>query len=142
MRLNTFFLVIGIAFLGLSSNAQTVGTSSNKPSPKVDTQWLQGEWRGVAYQVDGSNWDVVLVNDSTGLIKVSYPTLGCVGTWESIAIDLNRIVLKETIVEGKSNCDQSSSVILNKVTDTHISLAYFLPNQPERVIAYTVLTKL
>ena len=126
MKIKNYVLVLGITLCGFTSKAQS-GTT-NKGNIKMDVQWMQGEWRGVGYQVDGATWDVVLVNDSTGKIKVSYPTLGCAGSWEILTSELSKLVLIESIEEGKTLCDQGSSVIVNKVTDTHISLSYSLLN--------------
>ncbi len=140
MKLST--LLIGALLLSQLSFAQSSSKSKTVP-PKDTLIWLAGEWKGIGYQVDGATWDIVLSKDSaSGKVTISYPTLGCSGSWNFVSSGCGQAVYQENIAEGVGTCDQGAIVTISRIKEGYINIAYFLPGTPEKLIAYSVLRKL
>lgn len=102
--------------------------------------WLDGEWNGTGYQIDGKTWTVELAKQADRL-TIQYPSLGCGGNWKIIKSSKDRIELEETIVEGAEKCDQGCKIVLFKINENQLSVIYFLPSYQKDAIASLVLTK-
>jgi len=105
--------------------------------PNDELAWLKGEWRGIGYQIDEQTWPVVLRCDGKRVL-VQYPSLECSGSWELQSVQNYRVRFQELILDGKDNCNEVVQIVVNKVDERHVSIAYFLPGYPD-VVAYAVL---
>lgn len=105
--------------------------------------WLDGTWTGVGYQSPtNTTWDIKLNYEDKGKnISIGYPTLNCSGQWELQDYEKNRAVFIERITKGVNNCDNNVTVIVTKVSEYYISVAYFLPDLYDGVVAYSILKK-
>lgn len=106
-------------------------------------EWLNGEWEGVGYQAPtNSTWQIDLSYDkSKNSISIGYPSLNCSGHWELLEARENRLVLVERITEGIDNCDNNVRVVVNYVDEDYISIAYFIPEIFDNVVAYAVMKR-
>lgn len=102
--------------------------------------WLDGEWSGTGYQIDGNTWSVELRKHDNKL-TIQYPSLGCGGNWKIVNSSAERIELEETIIEGADICDQGCKIVLFKITENQLSVIYFLPAYQKDAIASLILTK-
>ncbi len=102
--------------------------------------WLDGEWNGTGYQIDGLTWPIELTKQS-GFINIQYPSLGCSGNWKIKKSSVKRIELQETILEGADKCDQGCKIVLFKISKNQLSVIYFLPTSQKDAIASLILTK-
>ena len=102
--------------------------------------WLDGNWEGTGYQIDGKTWTVEF-SKADNALTIQYPSLGCSGNWKITASSKNRIDLEETITTGTDKCDQGCKIIIFKIDDQQISVVYSLPSYQKNAIAYAVLIK-
>ena len=127
-----FFLLIGF-----SSQAQNNGQNLRK------IKWLEGQWTGVGYQkAMKAEWDVVLeCNIEKGEINITYPSISCKGIWELKYTDGCRAEFMEIIKEEQDNCGDVVRVLVTRIDEKFVSVAFFIPEIDDVVAAYTVLTK-
>jgi hypothetical protein len=102
--------------------------------------WLDGNWEGTGYQIDGKTWTVEF-SKADNTLTIQYPSLGCGGNWKITSSSKNRIDLEETITTGTDKCDQGCKIIIFKIDDQQISVVYSLPSYQKNAIAYAVLIK-
>ena len=114
---------------------------SEQSIPKQEMiDWLQGVWKGVGHQIDGQRWDVEF-KQKDGRYSISYPSLGCSGYWEIVQQDCQRITFVEIITKN-TVCDQRGRVVVTKINDYSIGVAWFILDYSEKVpVAFTVLSK-
>jgi len=101
---------------------------------------LEGRWNGAGIQTGNQTWIVELnyIYEKDVFI-ISYPSLGCKGTWQLVKHEKCKIEFLEKISEG--SCDNNVKVILTKADKDFISIAYFIPSFSDDIIAFTVLTR-
>jgi hypothetical protein len=90
---------------------------------------------------DGQSWKVELLVEDGG-IAISYPGLsdvGCSGDWQLVGKKKGVFHFRETITEG--TCDPVVEVYITRVSDNAISVAYYVPEIMENVVAHTVLER-
>jgi len=106
------------------------------------TRQLNGQWNGIGYQIDGSQWEVDLTVKNKE-IKIDYPTLNCGGEWRIAKKMDGEVEFKELILYGYNYCDQGVEVHAKKISKGEIEVKYYLreyyPNKP---IATAILTKM
>jgi len=103
--------------------------------------WLEGNWTGIGFQPgDLKNWQVDLTVQD-GFIDISYPDVGegCSGNWQLADKKKNVYHFTEKIVEG--DCDPIVEVYITRISADAISVAYYIPDAMEGVIAHTVLER-
>lgn len=133
--------IIFVCVLANAALAQSGGTTEAQSDN--DLSWLNGGWAGVGYQAPtNTHWDIELSYDAgRNKFKINYPTLNCSGKWEVKSIEPNKVQLTEYIQKGKSNCDNVVQVVVTHISAEYISVAYFLPNLYDGVVAYAVLRR-
>ena len=106
-------------------------------------KWLDGQWTGVGYQeAMKAEWDVVLdCNIEAGTITIAYPSISCKGVWELKNTDGCRAEFMEIIKEEQDNCGDVVRVVVTRIGEQFVSVAFFIPEVDDVVAAYTVLTK-
>jgi hypothetical protein len=107
-------------------------------------KWLEGSWTGVGYQEAlKAEWDVLLecYLEGSEEIRIAYPSISCRGSWELKNANDYRAEFMETIKEEQNNCGDQVRVIVTKIGDDFVSVAFFLPEIDDAVAAYTVLTR-
>jgi len=106
------------------------------------TRQLNGQWNGIGYQIDGSQWEVDLTVKNRD-ITIDYPTLNCGGEWRIAKKMDEEVEFKELILYGINYCDQGVEVHVKKISKVEIEVNYYLreyyPNKP---IATATLTKM
>lgn len=103
-------------------------------------KWMDGIWKGKAYQIDNTTFDVVLnYYHKEGKINVSYPSLKCTGVWKFIDTDKCKYEFLENKTYG--NCDDNVEVIVTQINESIINVVYFLPSYMKGPIAYGVLER-
>jgi len=109
---------------------------------KRDLSWLIGQWKGTGYQTNNSHtWAVEFSYDTKNKkATINYPSLNCRGEWIFESFDGNRTVFKEVINIGKKNCIDGSKIIVSKIDEYYISIAWF-SKYMEGIDAYSVLQK-
>jgi hypothetical protein len=106
-------------------------------------EWINGTWQGIGYQAPTNTaWKIDLKYDvKSESFSINYPSLNCSGQWELIESENNRLVFVERITTGLDKCDNNVKVIVNYVEGSYISVAYFLPDVYDDVVASAVLKK-
>ena len=127
-------------FIGLICSI--ILTSFVSPKPK-SVKWLEGTWVGFGYEPNSQDhWlakmDYTLDN---GVFQISYPSFPCAGNWQLLSSDKHQAKFIEYITENTSLCQDEGSLIVTKISDEFISVAYFLPELSDDVIAFAVLRK-
>ena len=104
--------------------------------------WLKGSWTGLAYQTDNkSTWFVNFVyNEKGNFAKIVYPSLNCSGNWIVEEMKGDKVIFKEIIVSGKPYCIDGSKIVVSKIDDNYISVAWF-SSYIDGVDAYATLRK-
>lgn len=122
---------------GFQSQAQNQAQNLRK------IKWLNGEWTGVGYQkAMKAEWDVLLqCNTDKGEINITYPSISCKGVWELKYTDGCRAEFMEIIKEEQDNCGDVVRVIVTRIDERFVSVAFFIPEIDDVVAAYTVLTR-
>ena len=99
----------------------------------IEYRSLRGEWTGVGYQIDNSQWDVVLTVKGRQ-IDINYLSLNCSGEWRFAGRDGDDFEFKELILEGIDRCDQGVEVHVQKISEEEVRVQYFIrsydPNDP------------
>ena len=105
--------------------------------------WLYGHWKGTGYQVPtNSTWDIDMTYDPvTGVISIKYPSLKCGGNWQFVKTIGKGAEFTEWIEEGKENCDDAVKIVVTYIDEEYVSVAYFLPDLYDGVVAHSVLRK-
>lgn len=105
--------------------------------------WLHGSWEGIGYQAPtNSAWQIELNYDGqNNSFSINYPGLECSGNWQLLESKGNRLVFVEQITDGKDKCDNNVKVIVNYVDEDYISVAYFLPEHIDNVVAHSVMKR-
>ncbi|MCE3296626.1 MAG: hypothetical protein K0R65_2340 [Crocinitomicaceae bacterium] len=116
-----------------------LSTAFNVKQAKSD--WLNGKWWGMKYQVDmAKGWQTELgINTKTNKFTVSYPELDCTGTLELQSMSKNKAVFIEKL--PNSSCLSDGYIIITKVDETHISFTCLRENN-KRLASYCTLTKI
>jgi hypothetical protein len=73
--------------------------------------------------------------------SVEYPTFPCRGFWALEKADDRRAEFVEHITDGADQCQDGSRVVVTKIDDHYVSIAYFLSGLHEGVIAFSVLER-
>jgi hypothetical protein len=103
-------------------------------------KWLEGNWEGTGYQIDNQKWSVN-VTHAEKKFSIAYPSLGCSGWWKITGSAKNSVTFIENITLN-NGCDQGDKVIVTKIDEHNISVAWFIPQMDElHPVAYTVLYK-
>ncbi len=104
-------------------------------------KWLKGHWVGTGFQYnsDISTWDIDFEFHSKNDVIIKYPTLACSGTFAKVSSNRHRAIFREKINVGLDNCFDNSKVIITKIDDNYISIAYFLPEQFKGPMATAIL---
>ena len=137
----TYAVLIAIGILFTSINF-TYPAYSKKQSEKSDfPEWLQGEWRGIGYQLNTSeNWSIHLkVSDER--VSIAYPSLECSGNWQIIKQSKNKLELLETITDGADKCVNKGKLVITKVDENHVTYTYFSPFSGELEAFSTLVRK-
>lgn len=89
------------------------------------TAWMQGTWSGSAHQPGGdpSNWDIRLTVRGSSYF-VSYPTLGCSGSWSLQASDTGVASFIETISSGQDKCVGTVQVTVGRLGPTRMQVRF------------------
>ena len=107
----------------------------------IEYRSLRGTWTGIGYQIDESQWDVVLQVKGRQ-IDINYPSLSCNGEWRFAGQVEDDFEFKELILEGIDRCDQGVEVHVQQLSKHQVAVQYYLrwynPNDP---IATATLTK-
>ncbi|MCB0707046.1 MAG: hypothetical protein KDC34_17140 [Saprospiraceae bacterium] len=106
--------------------------------------WLEGHWEGVGYQVPtDSHWEIELTFDSLNAqLLIEYPSLSCSGHWELVDSREGYAEFVERITEGVDKCDNGGKVVVTQIDSEYLSVAYFLPEYYDGVVAQAVLRKI
>lgn len=117
-------------------------TSFDSPNTKK-TKWLEGTWIGTGYEPDiQAHWETKLdFNLNEPIFRISYPSFPCSGTWRLLEANKTQAKFIEYITENAELCQNEGTVIVTKINDEFISVAYFLPEYSDDVIGFTVLRK-
>lgn len=105
--------------------------------------WMEGTWTGVGYQeAMKAEWDIELTcKIEEGKFTISYPSISCMGEWDLKNANNYRAEFLETINKEQDNCGDVVRVVVTRIDDRFISVAFFLPEVDDTVAAYTVLTR-
>lgn len=116
--------------------------STNNYAQEVPS-WLYGHWEGIGYQAPtNSAWNIDLkCLKEKNSFSINYPSLYCNGHWELLESEINRLVFVERITEGLDKCDNNVKVVVTYIDNQYISVAYFLPDYYDNVVASGVLKK-
>jgi hypothetical protein len=130
MKISGVFLAF---FMTLS-----IGLSAQSSAP-----WLGGDWQGIGYQAPtDTHWPIELTYDQgSKMLQVNYPSLSCSGHWELVETKEGYAEFVERITTGQQNCDNNVKVVVTRIDEEYISIAYFLPDLYDGVVAYSVLRK-
>jgi hypothetical protein len=74
-------------------------------------------------------------------IKIDYPSISCRGVWELKSATSYRAEFVETINEELDNCGDQVLVVVTRIDERFVGVAFFLPEMRDVVAAYTVLTR-
>ena len=99
------------------------------------TNWLDGTWIGIAYQV-GTDDACKVVFKSEAIrqsFKVDYPSINCQGDWELIQSDDQKASFRQKIPHHSESCNQESLVVITKISDDYVTYSSFF-SQNRRVI--------
>jgi hypothetical protein len=128
MNIKNIIILFLILFFSLSLSAQK------------ELEWLNGTWTGKGYQVDDQTWSIEFKYDNErGVSYIQYPSMNCHGQWKYVKKDDCVYIFLEKISHGE--CDNDIHVYVTRIDNDHLSVAYFLPNVMEGVVAYSVLTR-
>jgi hypothetical protein len=131
MKIYGFLLALFMMF--------SVAVSAQSSAP-----WLGGNWQGIGYQAPtDTHWPIELTYDQESkLLQVNYPSLSCSGHWELVETKEGYAEFVERITAGQQNCDNNVKVVVTRIDEEYISIAYFLPDLYDGVVAYSVLRKM
>mgnify|MGYP006426605181 CR=1 FL=1 len=106
--------------------------------------WMEGTWTGVGYQeAMKAEWDIELrCKVDEGEFRISYPSISCQGEWQLKNANNYRAEFLEIISEEQDNCGDVVRVVVTRIDDRFMSVAFFLPEIDDVVAAYTVLTRI
>ena len=131
MKKTIFVLILLLSF-------SWIYAQDNSAQKKIN--WLEGSWEGKGYQIDGQSWQVDF-SHADKKFTISYPSLGCSGWWKITESGKGRIVFIENLTV-KSICDQGDKVVVTKIDDKNISVAWFIPETfGDQVVGFSVLHK-
>jgi hypothetical protein len=127
-----------ILILVLLFSVSLIFAQQNPVQKKI--KWLEGNWEGTGYQIDKQNWTVSF-GHADRKFSISYPSLGCSGWWKITKAGKSQVEFVENISINKG-CDQGDKVIVTKIDDKNISVAWFIPQMDENhPVAFTILYK-
>jgi hypothetical protein len=151
--ISSVILVALIAICSSEVGAQS-GTDkgkSGKASPSVSarearrSRWLNGTWTGTGFQPeapDNKEWTIRLEYAAAARKEsIEYPSLRCKGYWTLRQADGRKAEFIEHLTDGKERCQDGSSVVVTKIDDRFVSIAFFVPSVQKGVVAYSVLEK-
>lgn len=83
-----------------------------------------GLWHGVGVQAGDLHWpmEVELSADHPAL---TYPSFGCVGSWQPLRIEEDHMLGIETIQEGRETCSSGGVIRLRVIDDSRLAYAWF-----------------
>jgi hypothetical protein len=144
MRIAIYFAMACLAaFLAIPQQASAQSAGHQDPSVLRKVKWLDGKWTGVGYQeAMKAEWDIVLdCATSEGKIHIIYPSISCKGEWQLQHANNFRAEFLEVIKEEQDNCGDVVRVVVTRIDERFVSVAFFLPEVDDAVAAYTVLTR-
>lgn len=110
---------------GSPSPAPPVNQNSPPLPVRADGLWMNGTWRGTAYQMNSNTtWSVVLTG-YYNTYTIEYPSLSCKGALNLIRMETAKAEFNENILNG--TCVDNGRVVLEKINDTQISFKYSRP---------------
>lgn len=117
-------------------------TAFDSPKPKK-VKWLEGTWVGTGYEPESqAHWLTKLeFGLDEAIFRISYPSFPCAGNWRLLEANKTQAKFVEYITENTELCQNEGTVIVTKIDDEFISIAYFLPEYSDDVIGFTVLRK-
>jgi len=138
------------------AQSTTVSTSSTPANRNLQAQpvaaptleandtanWLDGVWEGEGYQTDtNTTWSVRLtVRDNN--FSIEYKDIPCSGSWKIVDQNSSGGTFTEIITKGTTLCVNKSRILLQKVSDTELSLKYSHENTRTVVATATLRKKL
>jgi hypothetical protein len=108
----------------------------------VTPEWLQGEWEGTGYQIDGQTWEIILEAEKGEEVVIRYPDLGCSGYWLMEQPGRTKLHFKEQIISGLGVCDQGGDVFVKKINKNKLRLTYYLYSYSQEPIAKAVIKRM
>ena len=104
--------------------------------------WLSGTWVGQGYQPGSdAHFTIELICDATTrAFAISYPSLGCSGTWELVSQADGVARFVETITEGTDACVDGGKVVLTQISDQFVTWSFFYPDD-ETLDSFSTLHK-
>ncbi len=127
-RFHTNWIVL-TAIAGLALSSMAAGKDSTETF-----QVPLGTWTGTGYQLydmpsDGeySSWNVLLRSDGKS-IGISYPSLGCGGTWDIENSTRLASYYRENITYGVEDCIDQGLVVASPMDDGRLRLEYYYPD--------------
>ncbi|MBN1172968.1 MAG: hypothetical protein JXA67_12400, partial [Micromonosporaceae bacterium] len=85
---------------------------------------MTGVWSGNLQQSDGKVWPMqVSIPGGVAVATVSYPSLGCAGTWTATSADTAAATASEHITTGA--CTERGAVELLLAEDGTLQVGYF-----------------
>ncbi|NJN77435.1 MAG: hypothetical protein HC803_03170 [Saprospiraceae bacterium] len=138
-KIYSVLIAIGILLTNINF---TYPAYSKKQNEKDNfPEWLQGEWRGIGYQLNTSGTWSIQLKVNTERASIAYPSLECSGNWQIVKQDKEKIELIEIITEGTDKCVNKGKLILTKIDDNHITYTYFSPFSGELEAFSTLIRK-
>ena len=98
MKINSLQIVMILCFLLVFSSC-------------IPLKKIEGHWQGTGDQIDGKSWQINLDADLAEGIIVTYPSLGCGGSWALIRKNKDQLWFKEQLNYGKRLCDQGVEIL-------------------------------
>lgn len=134
MKRLTNFLFVGLTLIVCILSTQDLHAQKS-------IKWLDGTWFGTGHQpIDDSRWSVVLEYEA-GKLAISYPSLECSGNWKLVKAKKGYAEFVEDITKGENKCNDGVKVIVTRVDERFVSVAYFLPDIVDGVAASAVLDR-
>ena len=136
-----YFVLIAMGILFTNVNF-TYPAYSKKQNAKSDfPEWLQGEWRGIGYQLNSSGTWSISLKVNAERASIAYPSLECSGNWQIIKQSENKLELLETITEGTDKCVNKGKLVITKIDENHVTFTYFSPFSGELEAFSTLVRK-
>jgi len=102
---------------------------NNTALSKKNKNWLEGQWTGLAFQIDikeDNQWTIQLEIDiQKETYNITYPSLSCSGRWELIKYSGEQATFNEIIENNTGACIERGTIILFKIDDNRVLFSYF-----------------
>ncbi len=117
-----------ILFLGITLSLFFSNCKTSKTTTLEKT--LTGIWEGEAHQFNiNESWNIKLQHNNKSEYKISYPSLGCGGTWTLQQTDNKRLIFVEEITFGKDICTNNGRIVLDLKNNNEVDFYYYWPTE-------------